>query len=176
MRAKQWIGLVIVALAAIGTFALPGLRRGGDDPGPAGPSHGCDGARGEPAVRPTLCLLNAERRRHGRRPVRRDPALDRAAAAHARDMKAGAYFAHEGRDGSSPHERIRRAGYDGPMTGENLAQGEREAGAPSSIVDGWMRSPGHRGNVLRRRFDEIGIAIARDGDLAIYVTTFGATR
>ena len=39
-----------------------------------------------------------------------------------------------------------------------------------------MHSPGHRANVLRHGFEEIGIAIARDGDEAIYVTTFGALR
>jgi uncharacterized protein YkwD len=171
---RQWIGLVIVALAAIATFVVPGLDRTAGEPEPRGPTLGCDGARGEPDERVTLCLLNAERRRHDRRPLRRNRVLDAAAMKHARDMAARDYFAHEAPDGTDPHQRIRRAGYAEPrLTGENLAQGEREAGAPSSIVDGWMHSPGHRENVLRRGFDEIGIAVVEDGDLAIYVTTFG---
>ena len=173
MSAKQWIGLAIVALAAVGTFVVPGLQRGGT-PEATGPTHGCDGARGDPDERVTLCLLNAERARHGLTRLRRNAALDRAARRHAKDMVERDYFAHEAPDGTGPHQRILRAGYVDPrLTGENLAFGEREAGAPSSIVDGWMHSPGHRRNILRRGFTEIGVAIATDGDRATYVTTFG---
>ena len=176
MSAKQVIGLVIVALAAVATFAVPGLQRGAGEE-VTGPTHGCPGARGAPDERATLCLLNAEREQEGLRPLRSDGVLARAARRHAEDMAERGYFAHESPGGTGPHERIRRAGYrDARLTGENLAQGEREAGAPSSIVDGWMHSPGHRANVLRRRFEEIGIGIAQDGDMAIYVTTFGARR
>jgi uncharacterized protein YkwD len=168
---KQAIGLVIVVLAAVGTFVLPRI---GQDDTPTGPSHGCEDAR-EPDERATLCLLNAERREHDRRALRRRPALDAAARAHAEDMRDRDYFAHEAPDGTGPHERILRAGYRRPrLTGENLAKGEREAGAASAIVDGWMHSPGHRENILRPRFEEIGIAVVEDGDLHIYVTTFGA--
>ncbi len=174
MSARQWIGLAIVALAAIGTFVVPGLDRGGRG-APAGPDHGCAGARGEPEPAPTLCLLNAERTRHGLRPVREEPRLRRAARRHARDMAARGFFAHESPEGVGPHERIRRAGYSGArLTGENLARGEREAGAPSAIVDGWMHSPGHRANVLRRGFEEIGIGIVVEDDEAFYATAFGA--
>jgi uncharacterized protein YkwD len=172
VSARQAIGLVVVALAVGATFVVP---RGGGDPDPTGPTHGCEGARGEPDEMATLCLLNAERRRRDLAPLRRRRDLDDAADAHARDMRDRDYFAHESPEGTGPHDRILRAGYRRPrLTGENLAQGERTAGAPSSIVDGWMHSPGHRANVLRRRFEEIGVAIAEDGDLAIYVTTFGA--
>ena len=173
MNAKQAIGLVIVALAAVGTFVIPR----GDGGEATGPTHGCPDARGEPDERTTLCLLNAERERQGLRPLRTDAALARAARRHARDMAERDYFAHSSPDGTGPHERIARAGYRrARLTGENLAEGEREAGAPSSIVDGWMHSPGHRANILRGGFTEIGIGIATDGDKAIYVTTFGAPR
>ncbi|HEV2813556.1 MAG TPA: CAP domain-containing protein [Solirubrobacteraceae bacterium] len=175
MTGRHWIGLALVMLAAAGTLVVPGLQEDTGPPGrPTGPTHGCDDARGAPSERPTLCLLNAERRRNGREALRRNPALDRAARAHAEDMAARDYFAHEAPDGTGPHRRILRAGYRDPrLTGENLAFGEREAGAPSAIVDGWMHSPGHRRNILRPGFAEIGIAVVEDGDRAIYVTTFG---
>ena len=176
MSARQVIGLVIVALAFVASFVVPG-RRGGPDATATGPPHGCAGARGEPDERPTLCLLNAERQQEGLAPLRADGALARAARRHAEDMAERDYFAHESPEGTGPHERIRRAGYrDARLTGENLAKGEREAGAPSSIVDGWMHSPGHRANILRAGFEEIGVGIASDGDTATYVTTFGARR
>ena len=172
MNAKQAIGLVLVALAAVGTFVVPR----GDDAEPTGPTHDCENAA-EPDERATLCLLNAERRRHDLRALRRHAALDQAARDHAADMRDRDFFAHESPGGSDPHERIRRSGYRAArLTGENLAKGEREAGVAQSIVDGWMHSPGHRANILRRGFEEIGVAIVEDGDLRIYVTTFGARR
>ena len=70
-----------------------------------------------------------------------------------------------------PDAHGRRSLPAGTLLGRTFA--EREAGAPSSIVDGWMHSPGHRRNILRRGFTEIGVAIATDGDRATYVTTFG---
>ena len=174
MSARQGVGLAIVVAAVAASFAVPRLELGGG-PEPKGATHGCAGAREEPDERATLCLLNAERARRGLRPLRADATLRRAARRHARDMAEHDFFAHEAPDGSEPHERILRAGYRDPrLTGENLAKGEREAGAPSSIVDGWMHSPGHRANILRRGFEEIGIAVLEEGDLAMYVTTFGA--
>ena len=171
MITRQGIGLVLVALAAAGTFLIP---RGDDTP--KGRTHGCERAR-ERDEAATLCLLNAERAQRDLPPLSRRRALDRAAEAHARDMADRAFFAHESPDGSEPHERILRAGYRrARLTGENLAKGEREAGTAASIVDGWMHSPGHRANILRAAFEEIGIAIVEDGEEAIYVTTFGARR
>ena len=171
MNAKQVIGLVIVALAAVGTFVVP--RGGTDAPKPTGPTHGCPNAH-EPDEDATLCLINAERRKHGRRRLTRNDLLHVAASAHAMDMHGRGYFAHRSPRGTTPHQRIVRAGYPAPrLTGENLAKGEGAAGAPSSIVDGWMHSPGHRANILRRGFAEIGVAIVERDDLAMYVTTFG---
>lgn len=173
MSAKQWIGLAIVALAVAASFVVPGVQPG--SPEPEGPTRGCAGARSEPAAAATLCLLNAERARHGLRPLREDGRLARAARRHARDMAERGYFAHESPEGTGPHDRILRAGYRSPrLTGENLARGEAEAGAPSTIVDGWMHSPGHRENILRRGFEEIGIGIVVEDDEAFYATTFGA--
>ena len=173
MSARQWIGLGIVALALAASFALPQLEIGGGGEA-TGPTHGCEGARGDPDERATLCLLNAERRRHGLKPLRQNAALRRAARRHAVDMLERDYFAHESPEGGQPNQRILRAGYRAPhLTGENLAKGEREAGAPSSIVDGWMHSPGHRRNILLPRFAEIGVAVVTEGELAMYVTTFG---
>jgi len=96
-------------------------------------------------------------------------------------MAAHHYFAHHGQDGSEPAERILAAGYaGGRVTGENLAWGQGERASPAFIVDGWMHSPGHRANILRPGFDEIGIGIVAApvqtspvADGATYDTTFG---
>lgn len=175
MSARQVIGLVIVVIALAASVLLPS-RLGQDDPNRAAPTHGCERAR-ERDEGATLCLLNAERKAQGLRPLRRDRALDAAARRHALDMRDRGFFAHDTPEGVTPHRRIAQAGYHpARLTGENLAKGEGSAGEAAAIVDGWMHSPGHRANVLRRRFEEIGVAIATDGEEAIYVTTFGARR
>jgi uncharacterized protein YkwD len=78
-----------------------------------------------------------------------------------------------------PADRIVAAGYprNGVSVGENLAWGEETAGTPA--VEGWMESPGHRANILRREFREVGIGLAYEpprpvsGRVAVYTTNFG---
>src|SRR5688572_30804810 len=70
-----------------------------------------DGESLERVGEATLCLINAERARRGRRPLRSNAKLARAALRHARDMVAHSYFAHVSRDGSEFGDRIRAAGY-----------------------------------------------------------------
>jgi uncharacterized protein YkwD len=151
-------------------------------------TSGCPGARDVPAPaneastkRATLCLLNRRRAEHGLRPLASSRVLARAARAHSRDMASRRYFAHDAPDGRTPARRIAAAGYprEGVTVGENLAWGEDSAAAPAEIVAGWMESPGHRANVLRREYTEIGIGLAHDaprpvtGRAAIYTTSFG---
>jgi uncharacterized protein YkwD len=185
--------LAVVGALVAATYLLPALHFGPfgrDDEEPSGanaPTRGCGHAREEPrdglraAERATLCLLNAERRARGLGALRPNPALRRAALRHSEDMLERGFFEHENPDGLGPHERIVRAGYalraGGFSTGENLATGD--PGTPAAIVDGWMHSPGHRKNILRRSFDEIGIGIVprhQEGGLgATYTTTFGGS-
>ena len=195
-RAVQRIiaSLALVAVLAVVLGAAVKDELGGGDEAPRGalassanaPTHGCDHADevpsagdGERVERATLCLLNAERRAHDRSTLAPDRRLERAARAHARDMLARDFVEHVTPDGVTPDERIRAAGYDGPgFTGENLAYGELEVSTPAAIVDGWMHSPGHRANILRRAFTEIGVAIepraiGSDRPGGTYVTTFG---
>jgi uncharacterized protein YkwD len=84
-------------------------------------------------------------------------------------------------DGRTPAQRIAVAGYPpSRATGENLAWGTETEATPVRIVDGWMHSPGHRVNILRPTYTEIGIGVTRGaprphvhGRAAIYATTFG---
>ena len=132
--------------------------------------------------RATLCLINGERTRRGRRPLTSEGRLARAADRHVADMIRYRYFAHDGRDGSRFSDRIRATGYlsraGGWTVGENLAWGTGTASSADAIVRAWMRSPGHRANILNGRFRQIGIGLAvgtphgRDG--ATYATEFGA--
>ncbi len=68
----------------------------------------------------------------------------------------------------------------GAAPSENIAWGSGRLETPRAIVRAWMRSRGHRANILGR-FDEIGIGISngtprRGLDGATYATSFGYTR
>ena len=73
------------------------------------------------------------------------------------DLFAKHYFNHVSPDGMQPFVWAERRGYDYSAIGENLAAGYRGA---TSVVSGWMHSPGHRANILGPNFDEVGVAIA----------------
>ena len=104
-----------------------------------------------------LASMNEERARRGLEPLTLNSRLTQAAYDRTNDMFAKRYFDHESPDGIEPFTWVRQRGYRYRTIGENLALGYRSGGA---VVDGWMRSPGHRANILQRSFNEVGIAIA----------------
>jgi uncharacterized protein YkwD len=84
--------------------------------------------------------------------------LTRAALAHSREMAINREFDHRGHDGSTPADRIQRAGYGAyRIVGENIAAG---AMTPGEVTEGWFASPPHCENIMDGRFTEIGIAYA----------------
>jgi uncharacterized protein YkwD len=150
---------------------------------PASASAAAPCASSASARATTLCLINAERSAHGVRPLRLDHRLSRAARRHSRDMVANRYFAHDSRSGAGFSARIARTGWMAGRSrwrvGENLAWGSGRLAAPRAIVAAWMRSAGHRHNLMQPRFHVIGIGIgagapagSRSG--STYTTDFGS--
>ena len=54
---------------------------------------------------------------------------------------------------------IRDEGAVGATLAENVAYNYPTA---SAVVDGWMRSPGHRANILGRAFRRVGVGCVAD--------------
>ena len=111
-----------------------------------------------------LCLLNRERRRRSLPLLRSNRALRTAAHLHAYDMWLNKYFAHVSRRGSTPLQRIVRAGYFAPgqygAIGEILAWGDGRFATPRATVVGFMRSRRHREVIVTAAFREIGVGVA----------------
>ncbi len=171
----------------------PAWRRACAARGPARGSRGgaCAGTNLEPSLgnlravnAATVCLLNVERSARRLSPLRANVTLARASLRHARDMAANDYFSHESRSGDEVLARVRREGYlrgsERWVVGENLAFGKASQTAPKAVVEAWMKSPGHRSNILYRGFEEVGIGIALgvpesgEAEGATYTTGFGA--
>ncbi len=102
-------------------------------------------------------LTNAERVQAGLQPLAINAELNRAAEIKARDMLAGQYFEHVSPSGVDAGALIRDAGYEYVLVGENLALGKFDH--DSALVQGWMDSPGHRANILKPDFREIGVGL-----------------
>jgi uncharacterized protein YkwD len=110
----------------------------------------------------TLDQINALRASYGLGPLTVDQALMSAATAHSRQMLADGYFSHGAANGVAFSQRV---GYYYPAAGaatygvgENLLY----VGGPldaSGIVARWMRSPGHRENLLSPAWRQLGISV-----------------
>jgi uncharacterized protein YkwD len=175
------IALVAIAVACLGAAPSASAKRPPTCKH-AGAQAGQVGNR--QLVRATLCLLNRTRRAHHLKGLRLSLRLGRAASGHSVEMARTKYFSHNSRSGASFIDRIRRSGYLSRArrwaVGENIAWGTGRLSTPRSIVAAWMRSPGHRANILRGSYRQIGIGISfgapvrvatRSG--ATYTTDFG---
>ncbi|MGE5557343.1 MAG: CAP domain-containing protein [Bacillota bacterium] len=103
--------------------------------------------------------VNAERRKAGLRPLILDRRLVKTARAKSGDMITRRYFSHNSPALGTPFQQIRKAGIPFRTAGENIA-GNRSA---VSAMRNWMKSPGHRRNILNPRYKRIGIGVIRGG-------------
>lgn len=117
------------------------------------------------SARALVDAMNRQRAAYGLGPLRLNESLSLAATDRVADMFEQRYFAHVAPDGTQPFVWIHRRGYHYRTAGENLAVGYTTA---DRVVGGWMRSPGHRANILGRSFEEIGIAVANGAPLRGY--------
>jgi uncharacterized protein YkwD len=141
---------------------------------------------GESAVRAAiLCLHNKIRAERNLPLLRENSRLRRAASAHSSDMVSRGFFEHTTPDGVTMVERIMATRYASPRVGwaigENLAWGTGNLATPRAIMKAWMDSPGHRANVVKRAYREIGIGVVSGvpsdrGAGATYTADFGVVR
>ena len=99
---------------------------------------------------------NQEREAGSQAPLASNPLLQEAAQKKVSDMFEKQYFDHNSPDGTTPAELVAAAGYQYKLTGENLAMGDFNSEA--ELVAAWMESPGHRENILKKEYTEIGVA------------------
>ena len=130
-----------------------------------------------------LGIINQERAKMGCVPLVMQTQLMAAARTHAKNMAEKNFFSHVGLDGSTFADRIRAQGFRGGYLAENIAAGQRTA---AEVVSVWMRSKGHRANILNCRYTVTGIALEQQandqpvsghsGAFSTYwVNTFGGT-
>jgi uncharacterized protein YkwD len=104
-----------------------------------------------------LQRVNALRQQAGRAPLTADARLDLAAQRHAEDMLARSYYAHDSPEGTTPHQRVRTAGFAASVVAENIAARHVSV---ERAMSGWTSSDSHRRNCLDPRFTSLGVGVA----------------
>jgi uncharacterized protein YkwD len=189
------LALLIICL---GTFAA--LSAGAEEGGRASPlgyarwaeevlEKPPDGVRFVDELSQRLLEMTSERRGQAasrRRPLMDDPGLSRAARAHAVDLLERDDMDHLDAHGRTASERVgildrRFVGAVGENLAEHVGLGsEALAGQIGpialKIMDGWMRSSGHRHNLLSPDYTHQGIGAAIRGERLVIVHVFGDRR
>ena len=111
-------------------------------------------------------LTNEQRAAHGCPALTENAQLTTAAREHSAWMGQTGQFSHTGDAGSSFAAREKAAGYASPAA-ENIAWGYRSA---TDVITGWMRSPGHRANILNCEATTVGVGAVYAANGAPYYT------
>jgi uncharacterized protein YkwD len=159
--ARQVIGIAPRVFLLCGLIAaVAAIAAGSVAPAAAATSTGTTISASASLEAAVLVELNAVRRAHGLKPLRRSGGLAAAADVHSRAMAQHGFFQHNSRDGSSFADRVQR--FYGPSVhgtwsvGENLLWATRLDAA--AAVRMWMQSPPHRRNILTPHWREIGLS------------------
>ncbi|MGI9540179.1 MAG: CAP domain-containing protein [Miltoncostaeaceae bacterium] len=183
---RSTLSLAVAGLALGGAFvggATQAPQASAADHRLLPPAHAC-GGKGDNRALPARaqekvmrCLINRARANAGRSRLATHPGLTRAARAKNAAMVRHQQFSHTP-TGRSFGSIVRRS-YNGRSMGENIAMGTGALGSPRSILDGWLKSPGHRRNLLRADWQHQGVALRKnarlDGHLgvAVWSSEFG---
>lgn len=143
--------IALLSVAAALAVAAP--------PAAAAPCAGQNNATASATAqeRAMRCLVNRARANRGLDPLAAPSSLAWAAGRKSADILRCDEFSHEacGRDSEY---WVKRSGYDG-CAGENIAYASGSAATPRYIFRLWMNSQGHRENILRPTYDDIGIGL-----------------
>ena len=182
------VGLTAALLATCAAFFFAGSADGGARAWNAylAPASSCNGSTDAAASavvqrRAVACLINWARKRDRRAKLSPSKSLARAAGMKGQKVASCGQFSHTpcGSDLTGP---LKASGYSYASFGENLFVGTWGAVSARDVVAAWLQSAGHRENILRPSFRDVGAASVRaqgilgGGAEVVWVTTFGSKR
>ena len=110
------------------------------------------------SIKGVIDITNIYRTSNGNLPLLKENSkLDFSAEKKLQDMFAKGYFEHISPDGIGVGDLAVSSSYEYIIIGENLALGNFKN--DQALVDAWMASPGHKANILNKRYAEIGVAV-----------------
>jgi len=117
-------------------------------------------------------LINKVRVENNLDPLKLEDMAYKAALDHSRDMAKRGYFSHKSPEGKGVLNRIEKYGFSlvNRRIGENISKNNGYKDPASTAVSGWLKSPGHRKNIMEPKYKYTGVGIARDSKGTIYFT------
>ncbi len=116
-------------------------------------------------------LINKRRAEYGLKPVQWSDNIATLARQHSLNMADNRFFSHKSLNGMLIDERANALGIDRwKAIGENIAFNQGFQNPVEFAVERWMKSPGHRQNILNPRWQQSGIGVAVNQDGAYYFT------
>lgn len=112
-------------------------------------------------------LVNIERKELGLEPLEASSEVSNVARIKSEDMAVNGYFNHTSPTYGSPFQMMDSYGISYMAAGENIAMGHTSA---ELVVEGWMNSPEHRGNILEPMFNKIGVGLYQTQNGTYYWT------
>ncbi len=118
-----------------------------------------DGNSSLAAVLPNILnsLTNQNRQLNNEPILTVNPLLNKVAELKAEDMAQSGYFDHTSPTGKTPWYWFDLVGYKYQYAGENLAIDFTNS---VDVDNAWMSSIGHRANILKESYTEVGTAVA----------------
>jgi uncharacterized protein YkwD len=185
-----WIQLSLTALllAALAALFVANPADGGPRAWSAylAPTAACKGATdasASPVVqrRAVACLINWARRQNRRARLSQSASLQQASGLKGQKVASCGDFSHTpcGSDLIGP---LKASGYRYASFGENLYVGPWGSVTPRDVVAAWLQSPGHRENMLKPYFRDVGAASVRASGLVsggpevVWIASFGSKR
>lgn len=108
-----------------------------------------------------LRLVNIERAKEGVAPLVLDEALCNAGNMRAIEMDYSGYFSHTRPNGNSCFEVYDICNVEWQRAcGENIAAGQA---TPEEVVASWLRSAGHRANIINPEYTRMGLGYSTGG-------------
>lgn len=164
VRPKPWRGRLTgtVVATALATFLFTALSAcGGGGDGPTSPGNAPSAAS---VAASSYALINRARRDADLGPLLLDPALSEIARSYSQRMRDEGFFSHTDPAGVGPGARVRNAGVTFSLVGENLASVQGSGDPAGRAHDALLANQGHRRNMLERRFELVGVGVARSGN------------
>jgi uncharacterized protein YkwD len=149
---------ILRRLAPVAFAALVAMSGAGVSPSPAAAAD----LTVPQAEAQMLKLLNAERAKAGLVALQLDTRLTAIARGRSADMANKHYFSHSQPDGRNVFDLINAAKITWYGAGEIIAWNNYPTLADSAEAarTGWMNSPGHRGIVMSKTYNYVGIGLA----------------
>ncbi|MBZ9570925.1 CAP domain-containing protein [Methanobrevibacter sp. TMH8] len=155
MKRNIIFAIIVISIIALGALSIPTISAN---------NNGNDAY-----VNEVLKLVNNEREKANLKPLILDK--DMISAAEIRVKELNTLFSHT-RPNGKPYSVL-----SSKIKGENIAKGQR---TPQEVMYtaqfSWMKSEGHRNNILNPKFTTIGIAYIKIGNDHYWVQLFGENK